>query len=174
MCIPSCSTESSRSDNKGVSLSGGPRRVHILALCVFASAAFGALSGTHAEEPIYTARVFLDRTFPGRSVSVVDFRINATPSDRGDSQFVTLYSAEGTFHVPFEAISEIDINRPLGSSADVARYDATVKLKQGGGSRRGRLDVRVLRGNVDSIPWHVLLAAQDDRGANLYRIVFVE
>ena len=157
-----------------MSLSGGPRRVHILALCVFASAAFGALSGTDAEEHVYTARIFLDRTFPERAVSVADFRISATPTDRGDSQFVILYSADGTFHVPFDVISEIDINRPLGWSGDVARYDATAKLKQGGGSRSGRLDVRVLRGNVDSMPWHVLLTAQDDRGANLYRIVFVE
>ena len=38
----------------------------------------------------------------------------------------------------------------------------------------GRLDLRVLRGSVDSIPWHVLLTTRDDRGADLHRIVFIE
>jgi len=33
---------------------------------------------------------------------------------------------------------------------------------------------RVLRGSVDSIPWHGLLTTRDDREAALHRIVFIE
>ena len=157
------------------------QRLCLLALAIALTA--GVVRSV-AEGRVYTARVFLDRAFPERFVSVADFRINSTLPEirfydggrlaaRG-VQYVILHSADGTFHVPFDAIDEIGINRPLGRSGDVARYDATIKLKQDRESRSGRIELRALQGSADSIPWHVLLTARDDRGANLHRIVFVD
>ena len=160
------------------------RRICLLALAVAVTA--GAAHAL-ATERGHTARVFLDRALPERFVSVADFRINATPtsvesglmtrrygSDMRDVQHLILYSAEGTFRMSFEAISEITFNRSLGRSGDTARYDVTVTLKPGNTMRSGRLDLRALQGRVDSMPWHVLLTGRDDRGANLHRIVFVD
>ena len=127
-----------------------------------------------AEEHLFVAQVFLDRALPDRAVFVFDFRVNEASGDAGGVQYLLLHSGDGTFKVPFDLISEIIINRSLGWSSDTAHYDATVKLKQGRRPRTGRLDLRVLRGSVDSIPWHVLLTTRDDCGADLHRIVFIE
>jgi len=145
------------------------------------------VSAVAADGRPYTAQVSLDRALPERFVSVADFSINATSTsveaglqtrlyggDMRGVQYLVLDSADGTFRMPFEAISEIIFNRSLGRSGDVAHYDATVKLKRTNESRNGRLDLRVLQGSVDSIPWHVLLTSRDDRGANLHRILFVD
>jgi hypothetical protein len=172
------------------------RRLHLLALTIALTA--GAAHG-FAKGRVYTARVFLDRALPERFVSVADFRINVTlswleagsrwgpdrgapmtrlyergPMDARDVQHVILHSADGTFQIPFDTISEVVVNRSLGWFGDSARYDATVRLKQERESRSGRIEFRALRGTVDSIAWHVLLTARDDHGANLHRIVFVD
>ena len=126
-----------------------------------------------AERHLYSAQVYLDRGNPSRAVAVFDFRVNETATDAGGVQYITLYSADGTFTVPFEQISEIVFNRSLGHLGDTAYYDARVVLKQSPGERSGRIDLRVLRGSADSVPWHMLLASRSDGGANLHRIVFV-
>lgn len=122
----------------------------------------------------YSVEVYLDRFAPMRAVAVDDFRVNETSRDTRGVQYVQVQSADGTVRVPFDAVREIAIRRWMGRSADAIRYEATVTLRDGGDGRTGRLDLSSMRGTVGTLPWHVLLAARDDGGENLYRIVFAE
>lgn len=122
----------------------------------------------------YWAWVYMDRGLPESAVPVYDLRVNESPMSPTGHQGFVLYSPDGTFDLPFSMVKEVLIHRSLGRIEDTARYDTTVILKDGRETRRGRIELVSLHGQVEEAPWHVLLTARDDRGANLYRIVFVD
>lgn len=122
----------------------------------------------------YRARVSLDRFAPSRTVTVDEFRVNETLRDRRGVPYVWLHAAEGTFKVPFDVVREIAFESATGRTGAAIRYEATITWRDGQRSRRGRMELSSLRGTVDGLPWHVVLAARDDRGTNLYRIEFIE
>ena len=151
------------------SRSGRGRFTLGLSVCILVLLA----AGLPGDERRFAARVYPDRTRPDYALSVMDLRVNETLRDEGGVRHLVLRSAAGTFDMPFEAISEIEFTRFLGLAGDLARYDSRVTLRSKA-VRVGQLELRVLRGTVDALPWHLLLATRDDRGAGLYKIVFLD
>ena len=121
----------------------------------------------------FNALVFPDRARPDWFLPVSDLRVNETPVNDGGDRFFTIRSSDGTFHLPFELIAEVEFTQfvevVLG---DKVRYEVRVVLPAQG-VRRGTIDVRVLRGFVQTAAWHHLLVTQPDKGASLYRILFL-
>lgn len=143
-----------------------------LAIAFLLGSTSGATQIFHSKRK-FTALVFPQRTQNDYFLLVSDLRVNETVlNERGD-QFFVLRSADGTFQVHFAYVAEVEFTRYVGVvSGDIARYEARVVLPAQG-VRRGTIDLRVLSGFVGRTPWHDLLIARQDRGASLYRILFV-
>lgn len=124
--------------------------------------------------PQFHVRVFPDRLRPDHALDVNDFRVNETISEAGGVTRFVLRSKDGTFDAPFETVREVELRRFLGVRDDMAEYDARIVFRQTNVTRTGTLALRVLRGLAGGLPWHLLLAAREDRGAGLFKIVFVE
>lgn len=121
----------------------------------------------------FNALVFTDRTHPDWFVSVSDLRVNETLLNEGGDRFFTIRSTDGTFQLPFELIAEVDFVRWVEVvQSDVVRYEVRVVLPAQG-VRLGTIDVRVLRGFVQTASWHHLLITQPDKGASLLKLLFV-
>ena len=121
----------------------------------------------------FNALVFPDRSRPDWFLPVNDLRVNETLVNDGGDRFFTFQSSDGTFQLPFELIADVEFTRfvevVLG---DMVRYEVRVVLPAQG-VRHGTIDVRVLRGLVQTARWHHLLITQPDKGASLYRILFL-
>lgn len=144
-------------------------------LCGVAIAVLAAPGSSPAagKGPRVDAFVFTDRSRPDVFVFVTDLRINDTLLNEDGDRFFVLTSAEGTFQLPFDAVAEVVFTQYLGLvRADTPRYEVRVVLPSQQGERRGTIELRVLRGLVQDLPWHDLLVTRADHGASLYRIFF--
>lgn len=144
-------------------------RRSILALVV--AALVVSTFSVHADVPRFTVRLFFDRVRPDDFVRVVDFRVAETAGEPAATHF-RLRATEGTFHVPFELVGQIEFLRFLEAVDEVVRYEARVSFRNGRSPRVGVLELRVLEGTADGMAWHHLLVTQPDRGARLFKIVF--
>jgi len=123
----------------------------------------------------FRAIVYPDRTQPGLSVFVDDFRINETVWDYGGVQYVWVSGPAGHFQLPFSRIRQIEFVRYIGrdySRTDWTWYEVKVTGTGPGESYTGRLEIRVLRGVAAGVPWYLFPSTEADRGRALYRIVF--
>jgi peptidoglycan-associated lipoprotein len=120
----------------------------------------------------FKARVFADRTRPAEFLPVDDFRVNESISDEGGVQYFILRTQEGTFKLPFETVSEVLFTRLIEARDDIARYEAKVLARDQEEPRTGSIELRVLRGVVHDIEWHLMPVTREERGARLFRIVF--
>lgn len=121
----------------------------------------------------FDALVFTDRERPDQFVFVGDLSVNDTIVNEDGDRFFVLQTPDGTFQLPFESVAEVEFTKYMDVVlGDTIRYEARVVLPSHG-VRRGTIELRVLRGFVNNARWHDLLAAQRDRGASLYRILFV-
>jgi peptidoglycan-associated lipoprotein len=120
----------------------------------------------------FKARVFADRVRPAEFLPVDDFRVNETIGDEGGVQYFILRTQEGTFKMPFETVSEVLFTRLLEARDDIARYEATVLARDEDAPRTGLIELRVLRGVVHDVEWHLMPVTREERGARLFRIVF--
>ena len=140
---------------------------------ILASVAAAPACAVAARARTYDALIFPDRNRPDTFVFVSNLQVNETLLNDGGDRFFFLRSPEGTFEVPFESVSEVEFTRYLGIVLeDTVRFEAQVVLPAQG-IRRGTIELRVLRGLVENAPWHDLLITQADRGASLYRILFL-
>lgn len=147
----------------------------LCAVClVVAEGAVGAAQNLFDKRLQFHVRVFPDRSRPDHALDITDFRVNETIGEaRGVTRFV-LRSKDGTFDASFETVSEVELRRFLGVRDDMAEYDARIVFRHTTVTRTGTLALRVLRGLAGGVPWHLLLATREDRGAGLFKIVFVE
>jgi hypothetical protein len=124
-----------------------------------------------ADVPRFTVRLFFDRVRPDDSLRIVDFRLAETAGEPAATHF-RLRAKEGTFHVSFELVGQIEFLRFLEAVDEVVRYEARVSFRNGRSPRVGVLELRVLEGTAEGMAWHHLLVTQPDRGARLFKIVF--
>jgi outer membrane protein OmpA-like peptidoglycan-associated protein len=148
----------------------------VIVLAALAALVFlaGAVTPAAADAKRFRAFVYPDRTKPDLSVTVDDFRINETIWDEGGVQYVWVRGATGNFKLPFSHIRQIEVQSCLGpdtSRQDWVWYDVLVTGTAEGESYRGRLEIRVMRGVVDGVPWYQYPATERDRGTRLWRIV---
>jgi peptidoglycan-associated lipoprotein len=135
----------------------------------------GLLASAPAARARYHAFVYPDRTNPELSVAVDDFRINETVWDSGGVQYVWVNGPAGHFQLPFSKIRQIEFLKYIGpdiSRPDWAWYDVLVSGVTAGVSYTGRMEVRVMRGVADGVPWYLYPVTEADRGRQLWRIVF--
>ncbi len=154
-----------------------PHAVSLVCLLLLTS-----LSGDIAARPAaqlgvrarkFNALVFTDRSLPDWFVPVSDLRVDETLLNESGNRFFTIRSSDGTFQLPFELIAEVEFTKFLGvQRGDTVRYEVRVVLPAQG-VRHGTIDLRVLRGFVQSASWHDLLITNPDKGASLYKILFV-
>ncbi|MCX6553337.1 MAG: OmpA family protein [Acidobacteria bacterium] len=149
-----------------------------LSIVVVALAALVLLAGlfapASADAKRYRAFVYPDRTKPEMSVVVDDFRINETLWDEGGVQYVWLKGPAGNFKVPFSRIRQIEVlayRGPDTTKSDWVWYDVLVTGVGDAETYTGRIEIRVMRGLAEGVPWYSYPATDPDRGSNLWRIV---
>jgi len=123
----------------------------------------------------YRAIVYPDRTNPGLSVTVDDFRVNETVWDEGGVRYVNVGGPAGHFRVPLSRIRQIEFERWVGPDAsrpDWIWYDVRIAGVRPDESYTGRLEIRVMRGVASGVPWYSYPATDEDKGRRMYRIVF--
>lgn len=120
----------------------------------------------------FRAFVYPDKSDPGRSLVVEDFRVNETVWDEGGVQYVRVIGPDGAFRLPFNVLGQIEMVRFLGLvDSGVALYEVRVTTKGEQDIRIGHMELRVMRGMVSGNAWHLFPASRPDHGANLWRIV---
>jgi len=142
----------------------------VAALVLFA----GLLAPASADAKRYRAFVYPDRTKPEVSVVVDDFRINETVWDEGGLQTVWVHGPAGNFQLPFNRIRQIEFVKWLGanpSKSDWAWFEVLVTGVGEGESYTGRMEIRIMRGVADGVPWYIYPMTERDRGTKLWRLV---
>jgi peptidoglycan-associated lipoprotein len=135
----------------------------------------GFVVPAQADARRFRAYVFPDRTRPEVSVVVDDFRINETVFDEGGVQYVWVYSPAGNFQLFFNRVRQIEFQRYLGpntTKVDWAWFQVHVTGVYENETYDGRMEVRVMRGIADGVPWYYFPLMQPDRGIKTWRIVF--
>lgn len=143
-------------------------------VCLIAAAvAAGPTSALAQRARKSNVLVFADRTQPDAFVAVSDLSINETISNPKGDRFFVLRSSQGTFQIPFDEVADVEFTRYVGAvSPDIFRYEVRI-VSPSVGVRRGTIDLRSLRGFAYDVPWHDLLVSRRDKGAGLFRILFV-
>jgi len=135
----------------------------------------GFLTPAKADARRFRAYVFTDRTRPEVSVVVDDFRINETVFDEGGVQYVWVYGQSGNFQLFFNRVRQIEFQKYLGPNTtklDWAWFEVHVTGASENEAYDGRMEVRVMRGIADGVPWYYFPLMQPDRGIKTWRIVF--
>jgi len=134
----------------------------------------GFLVPAKADARRIRAYVFPDRTRPEVSVVVEDFRINETVWDEGGVQYVWVYGPAGNFQLFFNRVRQIEFRKYLGpntSKQDWAWFQVHVTGVYENETYDGRMEMRVMRGIADGVPWYLFPLMQPDRGTKMWRIV---
>jgi peptidoglycan-associated lipoprotein len=135
----------------------------------------GFLAPVKADARRFRAFVFPDRNRPEVSVVVDDFRINETVWDEGGVQYVWVYGPAGNFQLFFNRIRQIEFQEYLGpntTKVDWAWFRVHVSGVYENEAWNGRMEVRVMRGIAEGVPWYYFPLMQPDRGIKTWRIVF--
>lgn len=150
-------------------------RKHVPAVVVVALATIflaGLWEPASADAKRLRAFVYPDRGRPEMSVVVDDFRVNETVWDLGGVQYVWVRGPAGSFKVPLENVSQIEVLKFVGlTQMDWARFDVKVTEHNPDVVHFGTMDIRVLRGQAGDEAWYLYPATMKDRGTNLWRIV---
>ena len=123
----------------------------------------------------FRAYVFPDVNRPEVSVVVEDFRINETVWDEGGVQYVWVYGPAGNFQLFFNRVRQSEFRKYLGpntSRQDWAWFQVHVTGVYENEAYDGRMEMRVMRGIADGVPWYLFPLMQPDRGTRMWRIVF--
>jgi peptidoglycan-associated lipoprotein len=150
-------------------------RKHVPAVVVVALATIvlaGLWQPASADAKRLRAFVYPDRGRPEMSVVVDDFRVNETVWDLGGVQYVWVRGPAGSFKVPLENVSQIEVLKFVGlTQIDWARFDVKVTEHNPDVVRFGTMDIRVLRGQAGDEAWYYYPATVKDRGTRFWRIV---
>ncbi|MEW5982481.1 MAG: OmpA family protein [Acidobacteriota bacterium] len=153
-------------------------RKHVLAVVTVAIAttilAVMLLVPAAADAKRYRAFVYPDRANPTKSVVVDDFRVNETVWDEGGVQYIWVHGPAGSFQMSFRDIQQLEVTEYLGlTRVDWARYEVKV-TGTNAETYTGVIELRVMRGVADGIPWYHYPATHVDRGSGLCRVVIGE
>lgn len=150
-------------------------RKHVPAVVVVALATTvlaGLWEPASADAKRLRAFVYPDRGRPEMSVVIDDFRVNETVWDLGGVQYVWVRGPAGSFKVPLENVSQIEVLKFVGlTQIDWARFDVKVTEHNPDVVHFGTMDIRVLRGQAGEEAWYYYPATVKDRGTKFWRIV---